>query len=140
VEGGKLLNAATPYVEVPGDNLDEIELVTTYQDETTTTQRVRLRIMGRSGSLMGISGRYFGTFGKYGGIQRVEPDLAVWRFGFHSGSEQAKAYGVSMPDGQGFMWVLATAKTGKVKEIWYGYALDLPDNFRRVIDWPRSTD
>jgi hypothetical protein len=61
---------------------------------------------------------------------------AVWRFGFIHNSPAAIAYGVSLPeDYKGYLWVLAIRKTGKIKDFWSGYAKDLPDDFRMVMDW-----
>src|SRR5574337_987617 len=37
--------------------------------------------------------------------------------------------------GYGFLWVRATRRTGKVKESWRGYAMELPPSFRKVIEW-----
>jgi len=88
------------------------------------------QIMLRSGDCVGISDK-----------------LAVWRFGFAPGSDSAKAHGVEVsdwsrcsdtndPNGSGgFVWVLCTRKTAKVKEVFRGYALNLPENFRNVIEW-----
>jgi len=66
--------------------------------------------------------------------------LAVWRFGFLRGSDAADAFGVEIdeasdPEGYGFLWVLATRRTGKVEESWRGYAMELSPAVRRVIDW-----
>lgn len=106
------MKAVKPYVEVPGDN-------------PVDKGYVRARIMARCGDLAGMT-----------------DSLAVWRFGFSPDSEAARAYGVKIPTvgksskktWPGFMWVLATRKTGKVKEIFFGYAIELPDHFRKVID------
>ena len=84
------------------------------------------QIMLRMGSCVGISN-----------------DRAVWRFGFAPNSPAATAFGVELSDwipepGQGnggFVWVLCTRKTAKVKEVFRGYALNLPENFRNVIEW-----
>lgn len=103
----------SPHVDVPGDNAEPITL--------PDGSELRARIMGRSGDLVG------------GNSQE-----AVWRFGFLPESESAHAYGVSIPErrdeGHGFMWVLATRKTGHVREVFHGYAVELPANFNGVID------
>lgn len=106
------MRAIKPSVDVPGDN-------------TLTNHNrpwLRERIMDRCGELMGMN-----------------RDLAVWRFGFSPESEAAQAYGVCIPkmgkEWPGFLWVLATRRTGKVKEKWLGYAIELPSNFRAVIDF-----
>lgn len=74
------------------------------------------RVMARSGSLVGFNLTH-----------------AVWRYGFLPESESAKVHGVN--SGSGFVWVLATRKTGKIKEAYHGFALELPRNFREVIEW-----
>lgn len=96
--------AMLPHCEVPGDNK---------QDRPVG---LRANIMARSGSCVGMT-----------------EELSVWRFGFLPGSESATAYGVAVDDGQDFVWVLATRKTGKVKEIARGWAIQLPDNFRTIM-------
>lgn len=85
-------------------------------DPTTDSEWLRSRIMARSGALIGF------------GAERC-----VWRFGFLPGSEAANAYGVAL-EGHGFLWVLATRKTGKVVDTFRGWALELPDTYRKVID------
>src|SRR5215831_4451510 len=99
------MRAVTPYVEVPGDN-----------DK---------RIMAHGGACMGMTEK-----------------LAVWRFGFLPDSPASRAYGVSVRSNlpphflaNRFMWVLATRKSGKVKDEFFGFAIELPDTFRKVIDW-----
>jgi len=78
----------------------------------------RVNIMARSGDCLGLN-FYF----------------SVWRFGFMPLSEAAQAYGVSIDNpSEGFLWVLATRKIGTVKDTFRGYAIELPDKFRRVID------
>jgi hypothetical protein len=96
-----------PWIEVPGDSGEGHEWL-------------RPNIMNRGGDCVGIS-----------------DTMAVWRFGFGPSSEAAIAYGVHTSDflENGFVWVLATRKTGKVKEVFRGLALNLPDHFRKVIDW-----
>jgi hypothetical protein len=103
------MKAVTPYVEVPGDNEESI-----FDD--STGEELRPYIMARSGTCMGMNPKY-----------------AVWRFGILKGSEAANAYSVFTTDG--FLWVLATRKTGKVKQMWNGFAMDMPDLFRKIIDW-----
>jgi hypothetical protein len=81
-------------------------------------------IMHRTGELLGVS-----------------KDLAVWRFGFVEGSEAANAYGCHIPADPetgaiGFLWVLATRRSGKVKETIRDWAVNLPDNFHQVINSP----
>jgi hypothetical protein len=82
---------------------------------------VRAKIMARCGECVGMNDK-----------------LAVWRFGFSPGSEAARAYGLFIDKGEevspGFMWVLATRKTGVVKDTFFGYAIELPAKFRKVID------
>lgn len=100
------MRAARPYIEIPGDNETDLGFV-------------RPRIMARGGELMGIY-----------------KDEAVWRFGAIPDSEFANAYGVSLPQNYpGFVWVIATRKTAKVRETWTGYALNLPTRFRNIIDF-----
>jgi len=73
------------------------------------------RIMDCSGQLVGFN-----------------KQLGIWRFGFWSNSDAAKAYGVST---NGFLWVLATLKTGKRKAIVKGgYASHLPKPFKTVLE------
>jgi hypothetical protein len=95
-----------PSVDVPGDN------------ENTIDGWVRPKIMGRSGDCVGMT-----------------EQLAVWRFGAVPGSEFAKAYGVHSPKDMGFLWVLATRKTGRVREMFRGYAFEIPQKFRDVIEF-----
>lgn len=102
------MQATTPYVEVPGDNKEGYD----HHDV-----HVRERIMGRAGSCVAMS-----------------HTLAVWRFGFSRNSESAMAYGV-YTEIDGFLWVLATRRTGKIKEQWTGYAINLPPKYRKVIEW-----
>jgi len=99
------MQATIPYVQVPGDN--------------------ESRIMARDGNCVGMSDK-----------------LAVWRFGYcfnriGEGFEyisHAEAHGVSI-EGNAFMWVLATRKTGKIKATHFGFAFELPRDFRKVIEW-----
>lgn len=103
------MRAAKPYVDVPGDN----------PQEPPDKIWLQPRIMARGGDLVGMN-----------------REFAVWRFGFRPGSEASTAYGISLPEGYpGFLWVLATRKTGKIKESWIGYAIDLPAKFRNIIDF-----
>jgi hypothetical protein len=99
------MQAAIPWIEVPGDNEE--------------------RIMARSGSCVGMN-----------------PTLAVWRFGFMIMSETGIAHNVAIKstgsEEYGFLWVLATRKTGKVKQTFRGFAIELPSKFRQVIDWEPS--
>lgn len=77
--------------------------------------------MRRSGTLMGMSNT-----------------LAVWRFGWSEESErgyESDVYITETKEGYGFLWVLATRKTGKIQEEWRGYALGLPLQYRSVLDW-----
>lgn len=98
------MQATTPHVDVPGDNADALN-------------GIRPRIMGRSGECVGMTN-----------------ELAVWRFGFLPDSESADAFGVRIDSPrEGFLWVLATRRTGKVRETYRGYAIELPAGFRRVI-------
>lgn len=73
-------------------------------------------IMHRSGELVGLS-----------------PNMAVWRFGFVAGSDSAEAFGCSTDS---FIWVLATRRAGRIKEVVTGWALNLPASFQNVIDMP----
>lgn len=75
------------------------------------------KIMARTGEMLGF-----------------DKNFSVSRFGFIPGSIEAQAHGVCIPDNQGFVWVLATRKTGKIKDTFRGYALELPARFRNVID------
>jgi hypothetical protein len=83
------------------------------------------RIMARSGDCVGMN-----------------PTLAVWRFGFMITSEAGIAYNVAIKstgsEEYGFLWILATRKTGKVRDSFRGFAIELPDKFRQVIDWEPS--
>jgi len=74
-------------------------------------------LMARDGSCVGMSDK-----------------LAVWRFGYLPDSPKAIQSGCYII-GHGYFWVLATRKTGMVKEAFSGYALELPANFRKVIEW-----
>lgn len=126
--------AVMPHIDIPGDNTHErvLEAFPPYR------QVLRTRIMARSGNLHGF-----------------DDNLAVWAFGFDERSEAAAAYGVSMssdygdisenqsPDeiaeqveraSVGPLWVLATRRTGKVKETWRGPFIHLPAAFKRVVD------
>jgi hypothetical protein len=106
-----------PYIDVPGDNPNPY-----FSDNVSLPDRViRARIMARSANLVGVSDK-----------------LAVWCYGFLPGSDLANATGVCIARdfaGGGFLWVLATRRTGKVKATYRGYALDLPEAFRKVIEW-----
>lgn len=105
------MRATMPHVEVPGDNA---ETINNYGWE------IRPHIMARSGTLMGLN--------QY---------AALWRFGFKKGSEAANAYGVSITEtdeDKGFLWVIATRSQGKIKEMFRGYAIELPDVYRRVME------
>ena len=75
-------------------------------------------VMARDGHCLGMSDK-----------------LAVWRFGYLHGSFHAVMLACNVPIGEGFTWVLATRKTGKVVETWNGYGIDLPHRFRQVIEW-----
>lgn len=104
------MRATPPHVDVPGDNAERLL--------AGRFERVRPHIMRRSGECCGMTATQ-----------------AVWRFGFSRGSESAQAYGVWLdPDVRGFLWVLATRKTGKVLETFQGFAYELPAHFNEVID------
>jgi hypothetical protein len=75
------------------------------------------RIMARSGQCLGMS-----------------KDRAVWRFGFSPRSERAFQTGTFI-EGYGFLWVLATRKLGVVKDTFRGYAVELPESYRKVLRW-----
>ena len=107
------MQATIPHVEVPGDN--------------------ESRIMARDGHCIGMSDK-----------------LAVWRFGYvfnrvQEGFEyrgHAEAHNVSIEDSAafgveyyGFLWVLATRRTGKIRDTCRGWAIDLPKQFLKVIEW-----
>ena len=80
-----------------------------------------LQIMARSGTCVGLSNR-----------------LAVWRFGYVQKSLEASDHMVSIEEnnmGHGFLWILATRKTGKIKDRFRGYAVELPTKYRQVLDW-----
>ena len=100
------MRATPPFPEVPGDN-----------EHANDIWGTRERIMARSGDIVGFTARE-----------------VVWRFGFLPGSEAANAYGVAINDGEGFVWVLATRKTGKVRATFRGFAVELPPEFRKVIE------
>ena len=99
------MQATIPHVEVPGDRDN--------------------RLMARDGHCMGMSDK-----------------LAVWRFGYIFGSHLAMYSGCYITNEtafgteyHGYLWILATRKTGKIKERFRGYATDLPKEFKRVIEW-----
>lgn len=94
----------SPHIDVPGDNPRSDDL------------EHPGRIMARSGDFLGGNERQ-----------------GAWRFGFGAGSESAEAYGVHFT-GRGFLWVLATRKTGKVLDTCEGFAVELPETFTKVID------
>lgn len=71
------------------------------------------KIMSRSGELVGFMKEKF-----------------VWRFGFMPESDFAKAFGVST---RLFTWVLSTSE-GQVLDRYSGFASDLPETFRTVLD------
>jgi len=71
-------------------------------------------IMARAGEIVGFS-----------------KSLVVWRFGFLPGSDSAKAFSVAADQ---FHWVLADFK-GESIETFDGFGIELPEDFRRVIDW-----
>lgn len=114
------MKAMMPYIEVLGDNETSKTLLAA---KGNSYYQLRPNIMARSGSFMGMT-----------------RDLAVWRFGYSPESEAASAYGVSIPKSHnsnewpGFLWILATRKTGKVKESFFGYAVELPQHFKDVIE------
>lgn len=104
------MRATPPHINVPGDNDTMLTL--------PSGRKLGEHIMGRSGDLVGMTTRE-----------------AVWRFGFGPNSESAGAFGVSLPeDFKGFLWVLATRKTGKIKDTCDGMWVELPSNFKRVIE------
>lgn len=71
------------------------------------------RIMARSGNIVGLT-----------------KSRVVWRFGFLSDSDSAKAFGVHVKD---FQWVL-TDKAGNVLSEHHGFGTNLPDRFNEVIE------
>lgn len=82
-------------------------------------------LMSRDGSLVGFD-RYH----------------AVWRFGYMPGSVHAEAHGISIEQDSmqhGFLWVLTTVRTSRIVDTYRGFALNLPENFRTVIDQPRAS-
>ena len=127
--------AVPPYPNVPGDNESEV----TRHTIINVAYTVRARIMARTGVCRGMNA-----------------ERAVWCFGFVKHSESAKAFGVSIEEptcayhvdngrqsdslddpcacADGFLWILATRKTGKIVSTFRGYALDLPAAYRAVID------
>jgi len=99
------MQATIPSVEIPGDN--------------------ESRVMARDGRCIGMSDRQ-----------------AVWRFGYIYKSQHALAHGVTIQENLtiedaevGYLWVLATRRTGKVRSSFRGYAIDLPHRFKQVINW-----
>ena len=103
------MKAVNPWPDVPGDNKADIPL--------GRGAVIRENIMARSGTLVGMNRTH-----------------ALWRFGFTRGSEAADAFRTHI-ESDGFLWVLATRKTGKIKETTTGFALELPDNFSEVMEW-----
>lgn len=75
------------------------------------------RIMAQAGTCIGMSDVF-----------------AVWRFGFLRNSYSHKAYGV-YHTGDFFLWVLAYRESGRIIETCEGAAIELPHNYREVIDW-----
>ena len=71
------------------------------------------RIMARSGQIVGYT-----------------KNRIVWLFGFCYHSEQAKAHGCASTT---LAWVLTTPN-GNTLARFDGFAMDLPQRFRRVID------
>lgn len=71
------------------------------------------RIMARSGNIVGIT-----------------KNLVVWRFGFLSDSDSAKAFGVQVKE---FRWILAD-KAGNILSAHHGFGTNLPDRFNEVIE------
>lgn len=102
------MQATPPYPDVPGDNAD-------YIGDIGNPEAIRPRIMARSGQLVGWNDRY-----------------AVWCFGFTPGSDAANAFGVAI-EGGGLLFVLATRRTGKVRETFQGWGLNMPKAFRKVV-------
>lgn len=76
----------------------------------------------------------YGIMARSGDCLGMSDDTAVWRFGFNRESEAGKAYGVCIP-ANGFLWVLADRTSGEVIENWVGWAINMPDAFKEVIDW-----
>lgn len=104
------MQATRPDVEVPGDNERDLNYMPPYPI------KVKARSMARSGDCLGMS-EYW----------------AVWRFGYTFFSEKREQTGVYMPNH--FLWILADRRSGVIVERWKGIAADLPNNFRRVLDW-----
>ena len=71
------------------------------------------RIMGRSGTIVGLT-----------------KSRVVWKFGFLSDSDSAKAFGVQVKE---FHWVL-TDKAGNVLTEHHGFGRELPSRYWEVID------
>ena len=71
------------------------------------------RIMARSGNVVGIT-----------------KSRVVWRFGFLSDSDSAKAFGVNVNE---FFWILAD-KDGKALASHTGFGRELPKRFHEVIE------
>lgn len=133
------LLATRPYgFDVPGDiyafgelppqpqvMLPDGSLANVNRDQITRDMKIIpgcLGIMHHHGECMGFS-----------------KDRAVWRFGFVATSKLARAFDCSITTGDnehGFAWVIATRRTGVVIETWRGWANNLPDKFKRVIDAP----
>lgn len=74
-------------------------------------------------------GRIMARSGQFRGMDKTK---AVWIFGFIKNSPFAEAFGVHTDN---FTFVLATRKTGKVKETFEGFAFQLPATFRKVLEW-----
>ena len=79
---------------------------------------------------------------KMGEIVGYDDNLVVWRFGFAPNSPLAEATGLEVRDWDsddeyegGFVWAIATRKTGSVREVFRGFAIELPNSFQRVIDY-----
>lgn len=110
-----------PHIDVPGDNEDVIPYPRDHgyvEGADFKQPEIRPNIMGRSGEFLGGNDMY-----------------GVWRYGFSDGSEAGLAYGVSLPtDHPGFLWVLATRRTGHISATFEGFAVELPKRFRQVID------
>lgn len=134
--------AALPEIDVPGDKYHEVPPRPRIRwTGTGVIENVDLSMLPRIDNERYDTSKFeivpgaSGVMAHDGECMGMSTELALWRFGWSATSPYAKVFNCHYT-GDGFLWVLATRRAGKVKETWSGFALHMPPHFRAVSDAP----
>lgn len=78
-----------------------------------------------------IKSPYYRIMARYGNLVGWSRSRVVWRFGFLRDSDFHKAFGVYKDV---FLWVMSSFCGEHIMETFEGFACELPDNFKNIID------